>query len=88
MTMQIIGARCEQPKKHDYTETKQVGKWTVTMSPTTKYGYYEHDVYGEGGGIWIGARKRVEDYDGRGILPMDVVKALRALGYVVPPSCY
>lgn len=88
MSMTIIGARDEKPKKHNYTQTAKQGKWEVKMSPSTGYGYYEHDVHGEGGGIWIGARKRVEDYDGRGILPMDVVKALRELGYTVPPSCY
>lgn len=75
-------------KKHNYTLRATEGKWEVVVSPTTKYGYFEHSVHGEGGGLWFDKDKRVEDYDGVGILPKDVVKALRSLGYIVPRSCY
>lgn len=73
--------------KHVYNDKMTSGKWTVNVSPTTNYGYFENDVTGSGGGLWF-EKKRVEDYDGVGCLPLDVVTALRRLGYVVPRSCY
>jgi hypothetical protein len=75
-------------KKHDYTLTAKEGKWEVKVSPTTNYGYYEHDVYGEGGGLWFETDKSLRDYDGRSCLPRDVAKALIGLGYNVDPSAY
>lgn len=74
-------------KKHDYTETAKEGKWEVKVSPTTGYGYFEHDVHGEGGGLWFKG-KELNDYDGVSCLPRDVAKALISLGYKVDPINY
>lgn len=71
------------PKKHNYTLRAKEGKWEVVISPTTDYGYFEHDIHGEGGGLWF-EKKRLIDADGTFEVPKDVIKALRSLGYVVP----
>lgn len=77
----------ELKKEHAYTEIGRAGKWEVKVSPTTSYGYFEHDVQGEGGGLWFEG-KELSDYDGRSCLPRDVAKALIALGYIVDPINY
>jgi hypothetical protein len=73
--------------KHDYTLTAKEGKWEVKVSPTTHYGYYEHDDFGEGGGLWFNGIALV-DYDGRACLPRDVAVALKRMGYTVDQSAY
>lgn len=59
------------------------GKWEVTIGqPEKDRGYFEHDIQGEGGGLWFEGKSLV-DYDGRFELPRDVVVAIRSLGYTV-----
>jgi len=60
----------------------RVGKWRVVISPSMKYGYFEHDDEGEGGGLWFQGRELV-DQDGLPCLPNDAAKAIRKLGYKV-----
>lgn len=74
--------------KHDYSLTAKEGKWEVKVSPTTNYGYYEHDDFGEGGGLWFDAGTDLIDFDGRYVLPRNVAKALITLGYTVDPINY
>lgn len=84
MNMQIIGGKPIEidPVKHNYSQIKTSGKWKVQVSPTTGYGFYDHETQGEGGGLWFEG-KELRDYDGRACLPRDVVVALRSLSYVV-----
>lgn len=86
MTMTLRGGRNEPLKKHNYTVTLREGKWEVKVSPTTGYGYFEHDDYGEGGGLWFedqAGTLSLADFDGRMVLPKDVGTALRGAGYNV-----
>lgn len=48
------------------------------------YGYFEHEEYGDGqgGGLWF-AGKELIDYDGVFSLPLEVVSALRSVGFIV-----
>jgi hypothetical protein len=68
--------------KHNFTLTGRKGLWEVKISPTTSYGYYEHDLRGEGGGLWFENGELV-DFDGYPCLPHAVADAIVALGYVV-----
>lgn len=54
------------------------GKWEVTFIRKAQRGYFEHDVYGEGGGLWF-ENDILIDYDGVTELPIDVVKAIAKL---------
>ena len=67
---------------HTYTKSATAGRYTVHISPSTNYGYFECD--GEAiGGLWF-TGKRLTDQDGTYTTPKDVITAVRALGYVVP----
>ena len=54
--------------------------------PDEYRGYFEHDVHGEGGGLWF-TNGELTDYDGVYFLPKDVATAIRSLGYTVPEDC-
>lgn len=78
-----------QPQ-HDYTITQRATRstgqpsgWAVYISPSTSYGYFEHDDAGEGGGLWFkGADgKQLVDYDGVFELPRLVAVAIVQAGY-------
>ena len=70
-------------KTYDFTLAAKCGKWSTFIDPKAQYGYFEHDVYGEGGGLWF-ERKRLVDADGTSSVPTDVVKCIRKLGFTVP----
>lgn len=80
-------------RNHRYTQQQRVGKWVAHVSPSTLYGYFEHDEWGEGGGLWFGPREdrrpgiELIDFDGRSCLPIDVAVALTQLDYFVSPIC-
>lgn len=67
---------------YNFSLSAQVGKWAVHIDPEAAYGYFEHDVYGEGGGLWFEG-KELSDYDGVGVLALGVIEAIRSLGFVV-----
>lgn len=76
---------------HDYTEDLSDDTFTIKISPSTLYGYFEHDKFGEdvGGGLWFvinEGRKELYDYDGVYELPRRVAEALRAAGYHLDES--
>lgn len=73
-------------------ESGKTSKWEVRISHDHErfpgcYGYFEHDVEGEGGGLWfesIGNDKwELVDFDGRSALPTSVARTLREAGYTV-----
>lgn len=72
---------------YNFTQTARVCKWEVKVDPVAHYGYFEHDTYGEGGGLWFEGND-LSDYDGVFALPMGVVEAIRSLGYSVDDTCY
>lgn len=63
-----------------FDKTTKVGKWEVQISTLDQYGFFEHDDYGEGGGLWFEGKELV-DYDGVGVLPEDVIKGIYDLGF-------
>lgn len=80
---------------YNFNKKVIVGKFTIEVDEASRYGYFEHDEYGEGGGLWFGfahdengeltsdTRLHLEDYDGVSMLPKDVASGLEQLGYVV-----
>ena len=65
--------------------SKRVGKWVVYIKGDS--GYFEHDDYGEGGGLWF-SKRELCDYDGVYELPKDVVEAIELLKHSVPKTIY
>lgn len=75
---------------HDYTIDLSTANFTIKISPSTDYGYFEHNELGDqcGGGLWfakaqVGGRMICElyDYDGVEELPKEVATALLSNGY-------
>lgn len=67
-------------------------KWEVCISYDHPrfpgcYGYFEHDVQGEGGGLWFEKTPEgqwaLTDYDGVFTLPRSIVLTLRTAGFIV-----
>lgn len=72
---------------HDYSlKAPEGGRYQVEVSPTTKYGWFEHNELGDesGGGLWFDTTESGQlnliDYDGVFELPKDVIEALVRLG--------
>jgi hypothetical protein len=68
---------------HDYTETLELGRWLVKISPSTEYGYFDSVDHGEGGGLWFEGNE-LYDYDGVDQLPKAVIDMLVGAGYNLP----
>lgn len=79
---------------YNFDKTLKSGKWEVKIDTGACYGYYEHDDFGEGGGLWFqvsknstngdsGRKLELTDFDGRHVLPKSVVSALREAGFIV-----
>lgn len=82
---------------YNFNKKIQVGKFEIQVDEAARYGYFEHEDYGDeaGGGLWFSfdhdedgeltsdTRLHLEDYDGMSCLPKQVTEGLRALGYVV-----
>ena len=71
---------------YNFTQRLTKGKWEVMLDPVAKYGCFEHEDTGTGGGLWFdksGDTLTLTDYDGVFALPFGVAKALRELGCVV-----
>lgn len=90
--MQILPAPAAAPKPrpHHFTADHSTPVYTVQVSPTTLYGWFEHHTLGDrkGGGLWFehrGARLSLVHYDGVMVLPTDVCAALHAAGYHIDP---
>jgi hypothetical protein len=76
----------------DNVNPSRVSYWEVSISydhPVHPgcYGYFEHDVHGEGGGLWFERHDsgawELSDYDGCSSLPKSVWMTLRNAGFVV-----
>lgn len=67
---------------HKYTEKYETARFTVEISPSTCYGYFE-STEGEGGGLWFSKNKILMDYDGVSSLPVEVAAMIHHLGYKV-----
>lgn len=75
-------------QKHNYTIDLSTSKWTIQVSPSTNYGYFERNSGPDGGtsgGLWFAindeGKRELVDYDGVYALPQQIVKALRDAGY-------
>lgn len=79
---------------YNFDKVAKVRKWEVKIDSAANYGSFEHDDFGEGGGLWFevsdqstqgdaGRKLVLIDYDGVYELPKDVIEAIRSLGYIV-----
>lgn len=79
-------------KAYNFTQVlREPGsKWEVHIDVEQGYGYYEHDTFGEGGGLWFvkhaSGKWELADYDGCSELPMNVFKAIRNAGHIADMS--
>jgi len=65
---------------YNFDKKTQVGKWSVDIDSERQYGFFEHDDYGEGGGLWF-VDNMLVDYDGVYELPDNVIKGIEDLGF-------
>jgi hypothetical protein len=65
---------------YNFDKKTQVGKWSVEIDSEKQYGFFEHDDYGEGGGLWF-VDSMLVDYDGVYELPENVIKGIEDLGF-------
>jgi hypothetical protein len=83
---------------HNYTHVinhgTPAGDWTIAVSPTTHYGYFEYNGENKNnieihieGGLWFSGQNLV-DYDGVFELPLIVIRSLVQLGYTVDKEFY
>ena len=81
--------------QYNFDQKTKVGQWEVSIDTAAMYGFFEHDIEGEGGGLWFdldtsapdgSARLNLFDYDGRAVLPKKVAEAIRQLGHIVGPD--
>ena len=73
-------------KPYNFTQRLTKGKWEVLLDPVAKYGCFEHEDTGTGGGLWFekdGDLLTLTDYDGVYEMPRAVGEALREMGCVV-----
>jgi hypothetical protein len=65
---------------YTFDKKTKVGKWSVEIDSQKQYGFFEHDDYGEGGGLWF-VDSMLVDYDGVYELPNNVIKGIEDLGF-------
>lgn len=80
------------PSAYNFTQKAQLGTWIVEIDPRARYGCFENDQTGAGGGLWFGPTERgnleLSDYDGVFALPKPVGACLIRLGYTVSRDCF
>lgn len=71
---------------YNFSVTIQTLDYEIKIDPSATYGYFEHQLGGEGG-LWFQMTDQDEmeliDYDGVYQLPTQVTSALRKAGYIV-----
>ena len=67
-------------EKYNFTHSGKNGKWEVKIDKAAQYGYFEHDLHGQGGGLWF-ENDDLQDYDGVWELPKGVREMIKALGF-------
>ncbi|CAB4121880.1 hypothetical protein UFOVP26_40 [uncultured Caudovirales phage] len=76
---------------YNFDKQVTVGDWEVQVDSGAKYGFFEHQKTGAGGGLWFEDEKDVldeiqvtlRDYDGVYELPRQVAAALLMMGFFV-----
>lgn len=69
---------------YNFDHVKVTDYFEVKVDSKAQYGYFEHKELGDqcGGGLWFTDSDLV-DYDGVAELPMEVIVALREMGFTV-----
>ena len=66
---------------------KETRQYTVEVDSANRYGYFEHNIHGGGGGLWFecseDGKLELIDYDGVFELPGPVIDILREGGFIV-----
>ena len=72
-----------------YDKSIKAGKYEVKISTKEKYGFFEHDDYGEDdGGSFELENKEVDDIDGCYAIPVIVADAIIKLGFKIDKDLY
>jgi hypothetical protein len=66
--------------KYNFAHTAKSGQWEVKIDARAQYGYFEHEVLGEGGELWFVDGDLI-DYDGVPALPKTVRAMINTLGF-------
>lgn len=67
---------------HRFTIDISTAHYTIKISPSTAYGYFEHWGGETSGGLWFASLTRtLIDFDGVADLPIEVTNALIRAGY-------
>lgn len=85
------------PNVYDVKLETEGNTHTLEVDTNRAYGWFENSHSGSGGGLWFekSATEATEtepsktvltltDYDGTACLPMRVIRALRAAGFIIP----
>ena len=75
-------SKANQPAPYVFDIKLDTGTHTIEVDTAAQYGYFENNLNGSGGGLWF-ENGALVDYDGVAVLPMKVIKALRAAGLIV-----
>ena len=69
-------------QKHQYLLDISTEAFTIQISQSTSYGWFEHNELGDdcGGGLWFEGNQ-LTDYDGVAVLPRRVAEALKKAGF-------
>ena len=72
---------------YNFTTKLQALNYTIEIDDAADYGYFEHNLAGDGGGLWFeklaNGKLSLVDYDGSADLPKRVAATLRENGYIV-----
>lgn len=71
-----------KPESYNFDLKLNNGTHSIEVDTAAQYGYFENNLNGSGGGLWFKDGALV-DYDGVAVLPMKVIKALRAGGLII-----
>ena len=71
---------------YNFTMKRNTKFFEVQIDPVENYGYFEHVQLGDecGGGLWFQDGELI-DYDGVFALRLEVIEAIRDMGYKVDP---
>jgi hypothetical protein len=72
--------------EHDFTINIGTQNYNIKLSPSTRWGWFEHKEFGDesGGGLWFNDLMMLEDYDGVFMLPTEVKDSLVKFGHIEP----
>jgi hypothetical protein len=70
--------------EYNFDVVLNTNSYTIDISSTENYGYFEHKELGEdsAGGLWFNNEVQLLEYDGVAVLPAEVKAILIKLGHI------